>query len=553
MKTDLASLGEAALERLRRTAAQAQQVQRQQLECILRQNSETEYGRRYGFSGISCLNDYQAQVPLSRYGDYHPYVERLLAGDTNLLTCSEPVYYAITSGSTGVPKYVPVTEEDMLLHYRDIYGGVFGMVRKHFPGADPEALFGKIFQVGEFAKTCLPGGQMCGIRSASLYQWLDREGGFDASAYCVPKEVLFPAKVEDLTYVKARFALMERGITAIHGVFLHRVVGMLDYIREHWSLLLRDMEHGTVDESIPLGEPWRQRLLHWLPPEPVRAAQLRHLRVDVEPEEMVLRLWPGIQYIVGIGGRAFPVYARAIEQYAGSVPIHHFIYGASEGFLSIAAGVGRPDAYILLPEAGVFEFLPVSRPEGKSLSIGEVEKGGRYELVFTNHSGLYRYRMQDVLEVVDFFGQSPVIRFCYRINQALNVADEKLNTEQLGAALALFQQRAGLVEASFCAQADFSVRPGRYLIYAQIPPVKDAAGLVDQCLKEVSLGYQGCRASGDVAAPLVRFLPKGSFRRYEECLARGGKTLDQYKPVLILDSEEKRRFFAKEAERGAAL
>ena len=49
-----------------------------------------------------------------------------------------------------------------------------------------------------------------------------------------------------------------------------------------------------------------------------------------------------------------------------------------------------------------------------------------------------------MLEVVDFFGQSPVIRFCYRINQALNVADEKLNTEQLGAALALFQQRAAL-------------------------------------------------------------------------------------------------------------
>ena len=95
--------------------------------------------------------------------------------------------------------------------------------------------------------------------------------------------------------------------------------------------------------------------------------------------------------------------------------------------------------------------------------------------------------------------------------------------------------------------------PGPVFNLCADPAVKDAAGLVDQCLKEVSLGYQGCRASGDVAAPLVRFLPKGSFRRYEECLARGGKTLDQYKPVLILDSEEKRRFFVKEAERGAAL
>ena len=57
---------------------------------------------------------------------------------------------------------------------------------------------------------------------------------------------------------------------------------------------------------------------------------------------------------------------------------------------------------------------------------------------------------------------------------------------------------------------------------------------------------------GDVGAPLVRFLPEGSFRRYEEYLARQGKSLDQYKPVRILDSEEKRRFFASEAERGEA-
>lgn len=35
-------------------------------------------------------------------------------------------------------------------------------------------------------------------------------GPFDASDYCVPKEVLFPEKVEDLTYVKVRFSLAER-------------------------------------------------------------------------------------------------------------------------------------------------------------------------------------------------------------------------------------------------------------------------------------------------------------------------------------------------------
>ena len=236
-----------------------------------------------------------------------------------------------------------------------------------------------------------------------------------------------------------------------------------------------------------------------------------------------------------------------METYAKTVPIHHFIYGASEGFLSIAAGVGVPDAYILLPEAGFFEFLPVPHVAGHPLTMEEVIPGNRYELIFTNHSGLYRYRMQDVLEVVGFYGQSPIVRFCYRINQALNVADEKLNTEQLREALRLFQQRTGH-EAACCAQEDYTVRPGRYLIYMEHIPLKDAEAVMDQCLCEASLGYQGCRSMGDIGPVRVRFLPPGSFQRYEQHLAHQGRTMAQYKPIQILNSEESQRFFAAAAD-----
>lgn len=547
MNTDYVSLGAAALRKLRQTTARAWQIQKEQLQTILQQNSSTEYGMRYGFSQIRSTQEFQDRVPLSCHGDYEPYIENLLSGGTRQLTEEEPVYFAITSGSTGTPKYVPVTGTDMLVHYDYIYGGVFGMVQEHYPQMPPEALFGKIFQVGEFARTSLPGGQMCGVRSASLYQWLDRDGTFDASDYCVPKEVLFPEKVEDLTYVKVRFALAERNITAIHSVFLHRVVGTLDYIRQNWDLLLRDMERGTVDDSIPLPEHWRQKVCQWLPPDPQRAAELRALQLDMNPEDMVLKIWPNIRYIVGIGGRNFPIYTRAMETYAKTVPIHHFIYGASEGFLSIAAGVGVPDAYILLPEAGFFEFLPVPHVAGHPLTMEEVIPGNRYELIFTNHSGLYRYRMQDVLEVVGFYGQSPIVRFCYRINQALNVADEKLNTEQLREALRLFQQRTGH-EAACCAQEDYTVRPGRYLIYMEHIPLKDAEAVMDQCLCEASLGYQGCRSMGDIGPVRVRFLPPGSFQRYEQHLAHQGRTMAQYKPIQILNSEESQRFFAAAAD-----
>lgn len=551
MKTDYAALGTHALQVLRQTTADARQIQRQQLESILRRNEATAYGRRCSFSKVDSLESFQAQVPLTSYGDYQPYIERQLAGTPNQLTADPPVYYAITSGSTGQPKYVPVTRADMEVHYHAIYGGVFGMVQEYYPHLPPEALFGNILETGEFARTSLPDGTMCGIRSASLYQWLDRHGEFDASDYCVPKEVLFPDTLQDMTYIRARFALAARDITAIHSVFLHRVEHFLDYITENWELLLRDMERGCVDQRVTLAESWRQKLSRWLPPDPKRAAELRSLAVPQHPEEMVQRIWPGVRYLVGIGGRNFPLHTRRVQHRAAGIPIHHFIYGASEGFLSIAAGVDVPDAYILLPQAGFFEFLPVSggRGSGDALAIGELERGGRYELVFTNHSGLYRYRMQDVLEVVDFFGQAPVVRFCYRINQALNVADEKMNTEQLQAALAEFRQRADDDGAQLCAQEDFTTHPGCYLFYMEGNPRPDLPGILEDCLCRASLGYRGCRSMAEIGPARIRLVPPGTFARYEELVAARSHGMAQYKPLQVLHQEWSRAFFAAQAER----
>lgn len=551
MKTDYYTLGKQAREDLRQTTARACAVQKRQLEHILQENANTEYGKKYDFSSIRSLEAFRRQVPISEYRDVQPYIEKAMEGKSAQLTQADPVYYAITSGSTGTPKYVPVTWEDMEFHYRSIYGGVFGAVQEYYPGVPQEQLFGKILETGEFAQTTLPGGQLCGIRSASLYQWLDRDGGFDASDYCVPKEILFPETLEDLTYLKARFALAERNITAIHSIFLHRVAHLMEYIQENWELLVRDMEQGTISPQVPLAARWKEKTEQWLPPDPLRAAELRALDIPGHPEGMIEKLWPHARYVVGIGGAIFPQYTKRVRKYAPDLPIHPFIYGASEGFLSIAAEMNRPDAYILLPEAGFFEFLPLSGTEVQSnvLTIEELEVGKRYELIFTNHSGLYRYRMQDVLEVVAFYGQAPVVRFCYRRNQALNVADEKLNTEQLQEAFARFEQKLHCTGIAFCAQEDFTTRPGRYLFYLESKPLPGAADMLDRCLARASLGYEGCRSMGEIGPACVRFVQPGSFHRYEEWLAESGRTMAQYKPVRILQSEASKKFFAAQADR----
>ncbi len=545
MNSTTLAMGASALTRLRQDTARAIALQHQTLLELMEENRDTEYGRRHGFAQVETAADYQRLVPLSDYANYDAYIQRAIAGQPGQLTAADPVFYAITSGSTGLPKYVPVTQADMRIHRDDILCGVLGQVAEHYQGLPPEQVFGKIFQVGEFVDTCLPTGQMNGIRTSAVYQWMHHSGTFDASRYCAPREVLFPRGLEDLTYVKVRFALAEPNITAIHGVFLHRIVTILDYICQNWALLLRDMAQGTVDASIPLSDAWREKLAHWLPPNPARAAELARLELPQNTRGLVQKLWPNIKYILGVGGRLFPSYTEAMAQFAPGVPIHHFIYGASEGFQTLSPGLDRPDEYILLPRAGFFEFLPLDAPPGQPpLTISGVVLEEKYELIITNRSGLYRYRMQDVVQVVGFYGQAPIIRLCYRINQVLNVADEKMDTEQLRQAFQLFALRTGISPNHLCAQADFTTRPGRYRIYAQLAPRPDADRLMDECLGKASHGYWGCRVSGDLSAPQVCFLPADAFARYEASLAQDGKLLTQYKPVQILDTPEKQSFFA---------
>ena len=551
MKPSYGKLGQEAMARLRDTSEQAEEVQRQLLAQIIYQNRETVFGRNYGFHAIQSAEEYQKRVPVSEYGDYEEDILKMIDGEESVLTAEPAAYFCISSGTVGEPKYLPLTETDLQLHYIYAYGAVFGMVRDFYRNLPEKEVFGKIFQTGEFAKTYMENGKMNGIRSGSLFQWMDRDDQFDASDYCVPKEVLFPDTLEDLLYVKVRYALAQRDISAIHGVFINRVCGVMDYIRQNWEMLLDDMAEGTVNENVVLSGRWKEYVKRNLPPNPVRVKELRQISRKGLNQGMIQKIWPDIRYVLAIGGKAFPLHTGRMKQYAGDVPIHYFAYAASEGIFGIAGKMNEMDAYILFPEAGFFEFCPLTGREkknGQPYFLWELCAGERYELLFTNHSGLYRYCMGDVIEVLGWYGQAPVVQFCYRKNQVVNIAGEKSNQKQLEEAMEQFARKTGMEITGYCVQEDDSGLPPRYLFYVECAG-EIAAGtetILDDCLCSVNYGYKGCRGMNEIGAPQIVGLPGGSFQRYEEHLAAGGHLMGQNKRICILDTVEKKRFFAAE-------
>jgi hypothetical protein len=105
------------LERLlgswREAADNPVKAQQEVLSRLLNAYSRTEYGREHGASRIRTIEEYRRAFPIATYADYEPLLRKVMAGDIGLLLNQDPVGWAITRGTTGEQKFVPMTPTDM--------------------------------------------------------------------------------------------------------------------------------------------------------------------------------------------------------------------------------------------------------------------------------------------------------------------------------------------------------------------------------------------------------------------------------------------------------
>lgn len=514
----------------------------------LAENKDTEYGKLFGFDDIHSIEEYQKELPITFHYDYETIIERQVNGEGGLLTMESPVYYCISSGSTDSPKYVPIIEKDILkqkFYWCDL---IRETIRRQMPDVSDETLFGKIFQIGEFRRDFMQDGTMSGVRAGALHRYLESKGELDLNCYTAPEAVLFPKNtLEDLLYVKLRFALACGDVTAIHGVFVNRVVGMLRYVVENWDAFLNDIETGEISDCFLVSHEWEVYLKEHLPADPKRAAQLRAIPREGLENGLVKKIWPKIRYGQLIGGSMFKPYMDKLSTYVGDMPIHYFTYAASEGCFGIARGVNEEDAYYtLLPDTCFYEFVPETGEGEKIYTIRDVEVGSKYELLITTFSGAYRYAIGDVVEVVGFEGQAPIVRVCYRKSQVINIADEKMNVRQLENAMRKFQRRAECAAEGFCVDGDYAKQRPRYMLYLELAEgtlPENAEAILDECLMESCFGYKRDRELAELDRVKIQMIPRGGFKAYGRFMAKLGHSKEQDKPLRVLVTEEQKAFF----------
>jgi hypothetical protein len=520
--------------RFYKATLEPEKAQLAKLMQIVRANENTAYGRAHNFARIRNYQDYCRYVPAGGYELFEPYIDRLRAGHKEQLTREEPFMFATTSGTTAQPKFVPITET----HLRD-YTHAFQLHNYHMIKDFPKAAIGKFLIMSSndeegTTESGLPYGAVSGLLNKRQSPVIRRH-------FAVPFEICKIRDVEAKYYTLLRIAMTQH-VTAILACNPSSLLLIADKMGERAADLIRDIADGGIDSRVAAELPpqLRRALEPHLRPHKQAAQRLAScmaqsgalLPVHVWPDLSVLSCWKG-------GPMAF--YLEKTAQYFGSVHIRDFGYMASEGRGTVpisSQGAGGP----LALTSHFFEFVAegdMDKPNPKFQMIHELKVGARYFVFFTTNAGLYRYNINDLIEVESMLGNTPVIKFVRKGAGISSITGEKITEEQVLSAFNQTVRRSQLRSIKhFTVEVELSLPP-HYVLFLELEQdtssstLHDFASIFDACLKEQNLEYRDKRDSGRLSAPSVRQLPPGTYQRLRQQRVAEGAPEAQVKMPLL--------------------
>ena len=92
------------------------ETQAKVLRKLIDSATSTAFGQDHNFLSIKNHQDFKTQVAVQDYEGLKSYVDRAVAGETDVLWKGKPIYFAKTSGTTSGEKYIPITKESIPTH-----------------------------------------------------------------------------------------------------------------------------------------------------------------------------------------------------------------------------------------------------------------------------------------------------------------------------------------------------------------------------------------------------------------------------------------------------
>jgi len=510
-----------------RLARRPDAAQRDVLQRLIAANRETRFGREHDFAAIADAAQFRERVPVQEYEQLRPYVEEQRRTGAPSLTAEPPRFYAQTSGTTGRPKYIPITSSMLAMHRSE--QALFSYLQYR---ARPDAFEGRSLGImGAAVEGHLDSGHAIGSVSGHLYRSLPR---VVQARFVVPPEVSAIADYDLKYFVIVCLALAAPDITYMGSPNPSTFLRLLDVMHDERERLVHCLQTGTIDRVNALDDGVRREVSRRFRADPAGAARLRSLR-----ELTFATVWPRLRLVTTwTGGSCGIALGRLRRTLPPDTSIMELGYQSSEcrGTLALETDTagGLPPLH-----HHFFEFVePDSWQHGTPafLTLDQLELGRTYYVIVTTASGLYRYFMNDLVEVTGFFHRTPLLRFVQKGRGVTSLTGEKLYEAQAIDAIQDVASRQGLAPGFFLLVADEEAAAYRVFIdggNGNLPDTKTLAAAIDERLGELNVEYQGKRRSGRLGPLSLRWLSQGAFEAYKAACVRNGQREGQFKPTVL--------------------
>ncbi|MGW1454300.1 GH3 auxin-responsive promoter family protein [Salegentibacter agarivorans] len=324
-------------------ASKPEATQQKVFQELIEKSKDTQFGKDHDFKNIKTYKDFIQNVPIRDYEELRFYVDKMVAGEEDILWPGKPLYYAKTSGTTSGAKYIPLTKDSMPSHINAARNAI-------------------LCYIAETGNAKFVDGKMIFLQGSPE---MDEKNG-----------------------VK---------LGRLSGIVAHYVPSYLQKNRmPSWETNCIEDWETKVDAIVEETRNENMSVISGIP----SWVQMYFERLQQKTGKKVGELFPNFDLFI-YGGVNYEPYRSKFENLIGRKVDSIELYPASEGFFAFQDKQTEKGMLLQLDSGMFYEFVKTDEffeENAKRLTIGEVEIGVNYVILVSSNAGLWAYNIGDTVQ-----------------------------------------------------------------------------------------------------------------------------------------------------------
>ena len=457
-------LANRVVKRMKKWASNPIETQQKVFEKLVSEGAKTAFGKDHGFENISTYEEFRQQVPIRDYEGLKSYVDRVVAGEENVLWPGKPLYFAKTSGTTSGAKYIPLTKASMPFHMQAARNAILCYIQ-------------------ETGKSSFINGKMIFLQGSPE---MTRKNGI--------------------------------GVGRLSGIVAHYVPSYLQKNRlPSWETNCIDDWETKVNAIVDETKAEDMTVISGIP----SWVQMYFESLKLATGESVGDLFKNFELFI-YGGVNYEPYRSKFETLIGRKVDSIELYPASEGFFAFQDIQSKKGMLLLLNSGIFYEFIPAANfydENPQRIQLKDVEIGVNYVMIISSNAGLWGYNVGDTVAFTEISPYRLIVTG--RIKHFISAFGEHVIGKEVERAIKEAMEQFGFSISEFTvapqtAPQNEELPYHEWLIEFEVEPknLNDIRTRIDASMQRQN-SYYFDLIDGKILQPLkITSLKKGSFNKH---------------------------------------